>query len=671
MAVSRTIPSPEFVEFDASVTRGLDLLGLRLPVQAIGNSLLNGITTITPQVRYLSFRTWLIKRYLTSTPPPPDRWSDFLRYAVQAEAVFALATLVRDRSSVGLVGTRKALRMIKESAGPYPVEPLAQQPAANAYARASDQLRLTWSRDSNVPHLGSEYGLPLAEAVEAAFSQTRIGQRLHSREPLGMVTLEELEEFGAVAWVGEVGEAERDALLAAILPAPLPQKDDLPRMATYAALLALAGGATDTPATTAGDNGARRAGGIREADLFTEALAASRTTPAVLANVLDGWALYAVRDAIAVTAEYTLDAVRRTIERLDSDGTGVRDVVLVRALVEDSAADQLNALRELGIDDASDDVASLPLITIEARLQEATSHGRVRASNGIYRWAGDMTEMKIYQTTPGLRDGCLVAGVLSWLMADLRAGEAVHQGVPAVDPLSHQGVARLGLRQVILPRLAEWRARGVSLATALAEYAHIVIDQHLRIAWTRLAQDPRKDVSVLVRDGDRITRRGTYDPGRTASRIDQAIGWLHQLGLLASGRLTPLGEEILARTLLTLNRVRGTEGTTEITPSAVEVAISALATGDGAPTDDGLSRDAPDPTDGIRPPASGSPLPATDGPAAATGTPGSVVGSPAPAAEPLRSVPSLKPGLYATTADAQPRPADAPGAEPGAPASAV
>ena len=49
--------APSWVDFAPKSERGLDLLGLRFPVQTIGLSLLNVVTTIAPKVRYLSFRT--------------------------------------------------------------------------------------------------------------------------------------------------------------------------------------------------------------------------------------------------------------------------------------------------------------------------------------------------------------------------------------------------------------------------------------------------------------------------------------------------------------------------------------------------------------------------------------------------------------------------------------
>jgi len=63
MPVAKTIEAPECIDSGAVLTDGLDLLGLRLPVQTIGGSLLDGVTTVTPAVRYIAFGAWLIYRY--------------------------------------------------------------------------------------------------------------------------------------------------------------------------------------------------------------------------------------------------------------------------------------------------------------------------------------------------------------------------------------------------------------------------------------------------------------------------------------------------------------------------------------------------------------------------------------------------------------------------------
>ena len=48
MPIAETIQAPTWVSSGAVITGGLDLLGLRLPVQFIGGTLLDGVTTVTP-----------------------------------------------------------------------------------------------------------------------------------------------------------------------------------------------------------------------------------------------------------------------------------------------------------------------------------------------------------------------------------------------------------------------------------------------------------------------------------------------------------------------------------------------------------------------------------------------------------------------------------------------
>ncbi|XUJ32302.1 hypothetical protein ACQ5SK_27110 [Bradyrhizobium japonicum] len=73
-----SVPIPDWVSFDAVQTAGLDLLGLRAPVQAIGNDLFDGVTTVTPKLRYMSLISWMIWRYAQARLPERDRRSSNL-----------------------------------------------------------------------------------------------------------------------------------------------------------------------------------------------------------------------------------------------------------------------------------------------------------------------------------------------------------------------------------------------------------------------------------------------------------------------------------------------------------------------------------------------------------------------------------------------------------------
>ena len=79
------MPSPAWVESGAKEAQGLDFLGLRLSVQVIGNDLLDGVTTITPSVRYLSILCWAIHVY--GKAKKADTWKDFRGFAARVEAI--------------------------------------------------------------------------------------------------------------------------------------------------------------------------------------------------------------------------------------------------------------------------------------------------------------------------------------------------------------------------------------------------------------------------------------------------------------------------------------------------------------------------------------------------------------------------------------------------------
>jgi hypothetical protein len=55
-----SVPVPDWISFDAAKTAGLDLLGLRAPVHALGNELFEGVTTVTPKLRYMSVISWIV-----------------------------------------------------------------------------------------------------------------------------------------------------------------------------------------------------------------------------------------------------------------------------------------------------------------------------------------------------------------------------------------------------------------------------------------------------------------------------------------------------------------------------------------------------------------------------------------------------------------------------------
>ena len=91
--------------------------------------------------------------------------------------------------------------------------------------------------------------------------------------------------------------------------------------------------------------------------------------------------------------------------------------------------------------------------------------------------------------------------------------------------------------------------RNPTLDEAIGELVALTVTQHTQVALSRLAQDPRRDVALLRMEGDRWIGLRDYAPGRTASRLPEAIGWLRQLELISDSGLTEEGETILDRAL--------------------------------------------------------------------------------------------------------------------------
>ena len=171
---------------------------------------------------------------------------------------------------------------------------------------------------------------------------------------------------------------------------------------------------------------------------------------------------------------------------------------------------------------------------------------------GLRRWSGQFDEWKLIGASRGYGRGVLLLLPLAWLLSDRRAGPGVREKASLFDGLSLGGSSRVGMRQVVLPRLERLVDRNPTLDEAIGELVALTVTQHTQIALSRLAQDPRRDVALLRMDGDRWIGLRDYAPGRTASRLGEAIGWLRQLELISESGLTDEGETILDRALESL-----------------------------------------------------------------------------------------------------------------------
>lgn len=514
---------PAWVTSGAAPTQGVDILGLRAVVQGVGGELLDGITTVTPTVRYLGLRIWVARRYaLARLPATDDAFNDF---SGRVEAAVAIGNLLVNRSTPGLVGGNVALADMAGDPETFDVSSLVGQQAVAVYAGASDQLGLSLSGESSVPELTLERGLPLFEAVERTLGRTRLAEQLSSDPNAHHFSREVLREVGERFAMGSPDEGERSALLAALLPSQ-PRSVEFNRLGSYALILELA----------------LRHGRVpRKGELFALALTPEPNLPEYYHPWLDGWARYLLRDMLAVVHETALEALVGEVGRQGTagavDGASVIAQLLSR---EDEIDDVLTKLDVLPTAERSLDVE---LHVLQERMRTAAG---ARQEGAVRRWPGPVHEEALIAAARSGGAEVLVLLPLAWLLVAERVGRTRGAGL-GERGMSRQGRERLGVEQVVLPEVSHFLEQRRTVREVAVELAWRTVDQHLATAWSRLAARPHADVACIIADGTRWSLQSSFRHGRTADRVSRAIGWTQQLGLVSGAGLTPEGQVVLSR----------------------------------------------------------------------------------------------------------------------------
>jgi len=530
------LPAPDWISFEAEKTEGLDLLGLRAPVQRIGNQLFNGVTTVTPKVRYLSVLAWIVWRY--SEARLPNSWKSFIAFAEAQEAMIVMANRLKSRSILNLVGVTKADKLLNSSDNTLPMERLAQQVAYNIYVTTSRQLNLTHAENSAFAGLTKERGIELAKAFDRVIDGTTYGKELGRDARKNRVMRKRLEELADGVFLDRIPAEERNILIDAVVPQK-PERGERDRVANYALLLWLA-------------KAKRR--GVQEGDIFSAAAVLPRGLPACLLAVLDGWLEYMIRDLIAVTHEAVFDAVMRQIDiaSAERDAPALASDVVATLLNETDEHNSL--LRQLDLLSARETIKNMDFASLRERVHRACSD-RETVNGGLRRWQGGMIETTIYEMA--LKAGASSAVILpvAWCLAAERIAPEMFKATGEHRRILTLGsLFQIGIEDVILPKLDEFAGERRTVREVMAELITRTVQQHLRVAWTRFSPPQGKDVSVLVADHDTWARNNGFRAGRTDSRLSVAIDWLYQLGLVNDVGLTSRGERILDRSLAMLNR---------------------------------------------------------------------------------------------------------------------
>ncbi|MFZ5480463.1 MAG: hypothetical protein ACOZNI_27120 [Myxococcota bacterium] len=530
MTIPDTPELPAWVDNGAKSIRGLDLLGLRAPAQALSNHLIDGATTVTPAVRYLAMRAWIVRTYWEQRRP--DRLKDFNDWAGRVEAAFVLANRVRRWGTASLVGAEEAGRLLSGEADPVTVKTLVKSPAATIYGVPSDQLGLSAPKpETGVPRLSEERGLPLSAAFSARLGRVDVGAQISSEGPPENLSRADLEQLASVVWLEDIPEDERAALVDAIVPEAPRNAQEVRRVATYGLLLAIADRMRRAPTMW---------------DVLDHVAGGDTPVPqAELQVIVDGWTLYAVRDVLAAGHEAVLQQAVRSLANLGGED---RSFVTPEASVEwllGRHEEVTGLLEELGILESGVDWTRLKWSDLVGAVD--SDLGPPDARRGLARWGSALTEPRLAHLALTSGAGALPALAVSWLVVDRRSAPGIEARRPEFAWLSRAGWSRIGVSQVVRPMLASLDVDDPPLPEALARLTVRTVDQHTRVAWTRLAEDPRRDVTVIVSDGDRWALRRNYAAGRTNSRLGVALGWLNQLGLVAPSGVSATGAAVLER----------------------------------------------------------------------------------------------------------------------------
>jgi hypothetical protein len=494
-------PAPDWVSFDADTTDGLDLLGLRAPVQAIGNDLFNGVTTVTPKLRYFSVIAWIIWRYARARLP--DAWTPFSQFAAAQEAVIVMANLLQDRDTLNLVGANAARKRLDSGRKTLPLGKLVQNIAFNIYISSSRDLHLTHVMDSGFNGITKDRGLALAEAFEKVVAGSSYADRLRRQPTLERVPRDELEDFPKSISLDRIPAEEKAVLVGTLMPA-LPENNERRRLENYALLLWLS---------------QKKRAPVEEADVFAAALEPSEDVPLGLRPLLDRWLTYVVRDAIAVAHEAVFDAVMHEVDVKSSARGGpalAADVVSSLLAATDQHDD---ALRQLGLLQKNETVASLSFKQLRERIEQKCRRQET-VSNGMRRWHKGLSEIELYEAALEAGAGAAALLPVAWCLAAHRVSPAMQQaGTLGYELLQTGAVYQIGLRDVVLPKIESFTRENPLLLAVMSELITRTVQQHLRIAWTRLAARQGKDVSVLIADVQTWSRNNGFSAGRTDSRL--------------------------------------------------------------------------------------------------------------------------------------------------------
>jgi hypothetical protein len=530
-----SVPAPDWVSsFEGDKSDGVDLLGLRAPVQALGNELFDGVTTVTPRLRYMSVISWAVWRYAQARLPE-DR-SSFFEFTAAQESAFVMANRSKNRSLIQLVGAKKANEELDTDKKKLKLQRLTQNIAFDIYVASSRQLNLTKRADSGLNKLSDKRGEALAKEFDKVLQGTAYGKRLAKNPRIATISRDELDELAGPMSIVSIPRGERNILIDVIMPSEPIDPAERRRLRNYALLLWL--GQTNERA-------------VNEADVFDAAQHPPEGLPNCLAATIDGWLAYVVRDCLAVCHEAVFAAVMRYVDRVYAMRRApafANDAIVTLVA---AAAEKDEALRSFHLLKKGETADGVSFRTVFDRVRNRYSKGRT-VTNGLARWVGGLSETELYDYAGSSDDAAVALLPVAWCLALERVPPGSAHKTGRYD-LSRAGeVFQIGIADVVRPKVEEFLQHDRSYRDVMAELVLRTVQQHLRVAWKRFSLPRGKDVSVLIADTEAWSRNNGFNAGRTGSRLPVAIDWLGQLLLTSEEGLTKTGERVLKRSLDTL-----------------------------------------------------------------------------------------------------------------------
>ncbi len=513
---------PQWLDKIPIKERGLDLLGSRNPVLSIGNVFLSGVTTITPAIRNLSYRSWIIWIYAQWELPADERyWRSFRE---RIESAFALSNLAVDPKMFGVIGSRKANTVLNSETNEIELVNLVKsQKAFATYSNISQQLGLSIEDSNLLPALTSERGIKLAKEFDSKIKQTEFYSKIKSKPEIRYLTREELKNLGKKIRLDSIPSEEADILISSICPNnPLDGKiNEYYRISTYTILLELAKKHKQIPT---------------ESNFFQYAISQKKHPIQLIEFVRTGWLMYLMRDVISVTHEVLFEYI---VDVVASKPSGIDEDDVVKEIVENED-DIIRVLKELHIIRSKTEYKNLTFNKLISKIRKIITS--VEYSNKILRWKGDLNEETIIEKAWEY-NGSVILVLIAWILVFIRLEKYINDGISTkLISLFRDRSKQLSFMETILPLLDKYKNNNFTISEMLDEIIRLTINQHLKISWIRFANDP-SSVAVIYRDENILKYRREFAAGRIQSRLTQGIGWLEQLKLIDSSGITEKGKK--------------------------------------------------------------------------------------------------------------------------------